>query len=326
MDKNLELRRLYQQSFDDSEAFVDYFFGSMTSPEKVVSLSRDGRTVSALHLLDRTMFLRGGLFDMPFVVAAATVKELRGMRLLETVMRSAFEKLYSQGKAFVALYPFSHAYYRKYGFVTYTRISRKTIKYERDGETEILPCTSKEMLKIYNRFCAGKHGYIVRQTETYDELLKRWAVDKLVSFTVKKAKREAYVVFSPFSDEVEEACGDIELLDGAEELDGKICPDFDGTIEEYAMARLVDVKGALEGIRYDADGEFAFVLKDSFFPKNEGKYMLRVSGGRGMLEKISADAKLRCVSIKQLTLWIFGQGGLDCPLLARKKTFCIDKY
>ena len=136
MDKNLELRRLYTQSFDDSEAFVDYFFRKLTSPDKVVALIRDGKTVSALHLLDRRIFLRGELFEMPFVVAAATVRELRGMRLLETVMRSAFERLYSEGKTFVALYPFSHAYYRKYGFVTYTKISRKEIKYKKDGETE----------------------------------------------------------------------------------------------------------------------------------------------------------------------------------------------
>ena len=150
MDKNLELRRLYTQSFDDSEAFVDYFFRKLTSPDKVVALIRDGKTVSALHLLDRRIFLRGELFEMPFVVAAATVRELRGMRLLETVMRSAFERLYNEGKTFVALYPFSHAYYRKYGFVTYTKISRKEIKYKKDDETEIMPCTPLNMLKIYN--------------------------------------------------------------------------------------------------------------------------------------------------------------------------------
>ena len=81
MDKNLELRRLYTQSFDDSEAFVDYFFRKLTSPDKVVALIRDGKTVSALHLLDRRIFLRGELFEMPFVVAAATVRELRGCLL-----------------------------------------------------------------------------------------------------------------------------------------------------------------------------------------------------------------------------------------------------
>ena len=99
MDKNLELRRLYTQSFDDSEAFVDYFFRKLTSPDKVVALIRDGKTVSALHLLDRRIFLRGELFEMPFVVAAATVRELRGMRLLETVMRTAFERLYNVRRA-----------------------------------------------------------------------------------------------------------------------------------------------------------------------------------------------------------------------------------
>lgn len=326
MDKNLELRRLYTQSFDDSEAFVDYFFRKLTSPDKVVALIRDGKTVSALHLLDRRIFLRGELFEMPFVVAAATVRELRGMRLLETVMRSAFERLYNEGKTFVALYPFSHAYYRKYGFVTYTKISRKEIKYRKDGETEIMPCTPLNMLKIYNRFCAGRQGYIVRQADTYEELLERWSVDNLTAYTVKKNRLEAYVVFSPLTGEIEEACGDTEVLDGVEELNGKTCPDFDGAAEEYAMTRLIDVKGALENIRYDRDGEFSFLLRDDFFPLNDGAYKLTVCGGNGTVEKVPAHDGLPRLGIEKLTLWIFGQGGADCPLLSPKKTFCIDKY
>ena len=32
------------------------------------------------------------------------------------------------------------------------------------------------------------------------------------------------------------------------------------------MTRLIDVKGALENIRYDRDGEFSFLLRDDFFP------------------------------------------------------------
>ena len=219
MDKNLELRRLYSQSFDDSEAFVDYFFENMTTPEKVVSLVRDGKTVSALHLLDRTIFLRGGLFDIPFVVAAATVKELRGMRLLENVMKTAFDRLYSTGKTFVALYPFKHAYYKKYGFVTYTSCVKREIKFKKDDGINILPATSKEMLKIYNRFCFGKQGYIVRQIEDYDELLKRWSVDELISFVVKKSEREAYAVFSPFSKEIEDV---LQILSGSQDFEIKI--------------------------------------------------------------------------------------------------------
>lgn len=40
-----------------------------------------------------------------------------------------------------------------------------------------MPCTPLNMLKIYNRFCAGRQGYIVRQADTYEELLERWSVD-----------------------------------------------------------------------------------------------------------------------------------------------------
>ena len=241
-------------------------------------------------------------------------------------MRSAFERLYSEGKTFVALYPFSHAYYRKYGFVTYTKISRKEIKYKKDGETEIMPCTPLNMLKIYNRFCAGRQGYIVRQADTYEELLERWSVDNLTACTVKKNRLEAYVVFSPLTGEIEEACGDTEVLDGVEELNGKTYPDFDGAAEEYAMTRLIDVKGALENIRYDRDGEFSFLLRDDFFPLNDGAYKLTVCGGNGTVEKVPAHDGLPRLGIEELTLWIFGQGGADCPLLSPKKTFCIDKY
>lgn len=156
--------------------------------------------------------------------------------------------------------------------------------------------------------------------------LERWSVDNLTAYTVKRNRLEAYVVFSPLTGEIEEACGDTEVLDGVKELNGKTCPDFDGATEEYAMTRLIDVKGALENIRYDRDGEFSFLLRDDFFPLNDGAYKLTVCGGNGTVEKVPAHDGLPRLGIEELTLWIFGQGGADCPLLSPKKTFCIDKY
>jgi predicted acetyltransferase len=56
--------------------------------------------------------------------------------------------------------------------------------------------------------------------------------------------------------------------------------------------RVVDVKGALEGRSYAADGEIVFALDDRFCDWNSGTWSLKTNRGEALVERTDAKPEL----------------------------------
>ncbi|MGH2774471.1 MAG: GNAT family N-acetyltransferase [Actinomycetota bacterium] len=63
-------------------------------------------------------------------------------------------------------------------------------------------------------------------------------------------------------------------------------------IEDGLWLRVVDVRGALEGRSYSADGQVSFALQDDLCPWNQGRYTLEVKSGEGRLTEAPGDVDL----------------------------------
>ena len=63
-------------------------------------------------------------------------------------------------------------------------------------------------------------------------------------------------------------------------------------IEDGLWLRVVDVRDALEGRSYAADGRVGFALRDEFCPWNEGRYTLEVKSGEGRLTEAAGEIDL----------------------------------
>lgn len=63
-------------------------------------------------------------------------------------------------------------------------------------------------------------------------------------------------------------------------------------IEDGLWLRVVDVRGALEGRSYAADGQVSFALRDDICPWNEGRYTLEVKSGEGRLSEAAGEVDL----------------------------------
>ena len=63
-------------------------------------------------------------------------------------------------------------------------------------------------------------------------------------------------------------------------------------LEDGLWLRVVDVRAALEGRSYAADGELNFLLRDEFCPWNEGRFKLEVKSGEGHLTETAGDVDL----------------------------------
>jgi len=73
-----QLKSLYAEAFPDSPGYVDFFFRRKYRSDNVVFRKGDGRIVSALHFIRKTVAVRGREFPVPFVAAAATRLSERG--------------------------------------------------------------------------------------------------------------------------------------------------------------------------------------------------------------------------------------------------------
>jgi predicted acetyltransferase len=63
-------------------------------------------------------------------------------------------------------------------------------------------------------------------------------------------------------------------------------------VEDGLWLRVVDVRAALEGRSYSADGQISFFLRDDFCPWNEGRYTLEVKSGEGRLSEAAAGVDI----------------------------------
>ncbi|MGH2698736.1 MAG: GNAT family N-acetyltransferase [Actinomycetota bacterium] len=63
-------------------------------------------------------------------------------------------------------------------------------------------------------------------------------------------------------------------------------------LEDGLWLRVVDVRSALEGRTYAADGELGFALRDDFCPWNEGRYTLEVKSGEARLSEAAGEVDL----------------------------------
>lgn len=95
------LRRLWQQAFGDTDAFLDLFFAHGFSPERCLWSEENGRVTAGLYWLDCEY--RGK--KLAYIYAVATDEAFRGRGLCRDLMGRAHEILARRGYAGSILVP-----------------------------------------------------------------------------------------------------------------------------------------------------------------------------------------------------------------------------
>ena len=118
------LRRLWQQAFGDTEAFLDSFFSLGFSPDRCLCVLEENAPAAALYWLDCS------LDDLPcaYVYAVATRSDCRGRGLCRSLMGRTRDLLCRQGYAHILLVPqgerlqtmYAAMGYRNFGGLTVT--------------------------------------------------------------------------------------------------------------------------------------------------------------------------------------------------------------
>lgn len=117
--KKQRIKELWQICFADTEEFISLFFNEVYQEENAVVIEKDGKIVSALHLLPYTLNFYGEEVPIAYIYGVCTHPDERGKGLMSQLMQLAKEELKRRKTPAAALIPAEQwlfDVYRKYGY------------------------------------------------------------------------------------------------------------------------------------------------------------------------------------------------------------------
>ena len=121
MDKKTEYKKIYKESFNDSNEFIDLFFNKVYDEEQAIMLDIDNIPVSALLLRQFKMNFHSSDLPLGYICAAATARKMRSHGYMSELILETMRRAYDIGDFMLALIPANralYAYYDKFGFNT----------------------------------------------------------------------------------------------------------------------------------------------------------------------------------------------------------------
>lgn len=128
------LRRLWQQAFGDTDAFLDIFFRNGFSIDRCRCIHRDEKIVAALYWFD----CHWNGKKIAYIYAVATDQAYRGQGLCRRLMEATHTQLQSEGYAGAVLVPvdrdLSHMY-AKFGYRCFCPVQKAVASEIGNAET-----------------------------------------------------------------------------------------------------------------------------------------------------------------------------------------------
>ena len=304
-----ELKDLYQEAFNDSEGYLNYFFSQKYRAENVIFIKESKKIVSALHLVKKSLKIDDITYPLPFVVAAATLKSHQNQGYMKRVLKQSLTELYNRKYPLCALAPFDESFYQPFGFETIIRTNQKTIPLDTLNSFQKRNATREDidtLINIYSSYTKDKTIYIDRKISDWEALFNEVSSDEGLIVILSK-NNEDIGYYTLFKEGIEEFC----LLDDST-LPNEI--EFNqGLIEQInqtegvsrLMIRIVDTKRFLERYPFNEDitDKFRIRIQDDLFEGNDVTIELSINQGNVSIRDIEVYDTL--ISVTELTRWAF---------------------
>lgn len=258
LENPLESKALYEQSFEDTEAFVNHYYEKMVIHNHVLALKVQNKVAAMLHIVPKHF---ENLKDVDYYYAIATDKQHRKKGYMARLMGKAMKLSFRNGKGLVYLVPAINGLYEKFGFGAFgQRYSPLTIRQERQGYTshkytEFSVELMERLKNIFQQKIAPLFDdYIVRDENYYKTLLQGLFVEQgWVEILSKDGEDTGYLV--------ESSTGIWEVA----------LPTL--KTKNYALGRIINV----EKLDFDAQKltEGYYQIEDKLLPENQGLFYFR---------------------------------------------------
>lgn len=215
----MEIRKLTEQEhFESSMISYVAFHMRMEDPEKVReeskklaaedwgAFSEDGGIMARILNYSFESMLDGQAVKNGGIGAVSTLPEYRNAGAIRRIFEKLIPEAYRNGEVFSTLYPFNHAFYRKFGYETvcwrhdYEFAPSVLSGYRFDGKAELWKPGDpvSEFTALYNRFAAGFNLAVRRDDRRMlDEHLKgEYYRDRKFGYMLREdGKPVAYLIF-----------------------------------------------------------------------------------------------------------------------------------
>ena len=331
-------RRLPDEDFERYWALDSYAFSEQRRLDRYTPEVRDclrglyvGETLAAqVELIPLTLSHGAAEVAVGGIGGVAVAPAFRRQGFAERLMREACAEQRASGLAFSVLFPFSRAYYGRFGYITaaerrvYRGSPRLLRSFKPSGSwVDAGPRDIGELDHIYRQALRGRFGPVVRDQAWWQaEVLQTWQGERLHAhiWYDEEGRGRSYLVYrfnyrnKPSQTEIREMVAlDPEaraqlfaFLAGHETQTEEIVfrapadapvnllfPDpLACSVEPHFMLRVLDVEAAIRALRYPANlqGELRLALHDEWMTENDGRYAVTFADGHAEVRRLADDA------------------------------------
>jgi len=185
MNKKDAVKKIWRESFDDSEQYVDMFFSRVYRDDDAMLLVDNGIPSSSLLLQRYAMNFHGVTVSIGYVCGAATIKDARCHGLMHRLMSDALRDSYRRGDVLCSLIPANEwlfHYYGHQGFspVFYVDVERYTSMhtFRHSGKYfRLEDIDSDDAYDFFNTMMRQRPCCVQHSREQYDWILMDNSID-----------------------------------------------------------------------------------------------------------------------------------------------------
>jgi len=329
--KDLEsVKQLWHVCFDDSDAFVDWYFAQVYDAENTLCVEETGALVASLQLIPYEIALRGSVVSCGYVVGVDTLPEARHKGHARRLLQESLRLMRERQQAISLLMPFEGQFYYRYGWPYCYFHQQVQLK---PGQTGELRCAASVygnihpvdlaqaqalFAPVYDAFIQRYDGWIKRSKRHWEQLLADWQMEKAVCYVCEQdGMVQGYFVWLPLRSGVRipEFCWQndkakagllqamMEMMPPQQRLTldlpaddalvFQLAADKEAvTLYPFLMARVVDVAQCLTQISYPNtwNAVLRLAVQDPFAPWNHGVFALQVVKGAGVVQRLTDDS------------------------------------
>ena len=362
-EEKLYVSRLQSIVFSDSGANEEAIReriakGEYDSSGTYGAVGENGQIFAGMEVIPYTMWFDGQRVDMYGIGGVASAPETRRMGHIRKIFEKVMGDIYEKGAVFSHLYPFSHDYYRKFGYEPAGSAKKYTLPLgpARALKTGGTACdflrgdkAGEELAGIYEAYASRHNMMVSRSRERWNEVfdISLFGENRLYYWKNADSKIKSWAKFKKNGNTIEIrdiAWADHEgmlgilqfigMFDGAaENLSIKASPEFIPELywnnlydieisnDWQGMSRVVNVKRALELMKKPAgEGKFTIKVNDDFAGWNNHTYEIEYGGGECGVKAVNknADAETSARALVPMILGLY-----EFEQIANKPDVCV---
>lgn len=320
-----QVKDLWNLCFDDTDAFVEFYFNRRFNNQVNQSISSGNRIIAALQMLPYTFTYYGTEFGTSYISGACTHPEFRNKGVMRRLIAESFAQMSAQDIAFCTLIPaedWLFDYYAKLGFapvfsyamqdVTERSLKRDTSKIEKviDLNAEVFDYFD---IKMHKRDFCIQHGEadvkVILEEMKIDDgcVLAAYREGNIVGLAFVYQEEKVLYISELLYDTnkvKQELINAVGKLDSNADIKLIVPSTNDEDAQRHGMIRIINVPKTLQVFAtYHPDLIMNLIVEDPMLSSNNSYYYLYK--GRCMVSKEKLPGRHVSLTMFQLAQFMF---------------------